>query len=599
MGKKFFTALTVLTASAVCLSFSASVRAESYIFYSNHNDSGRLYRINSDSSGLTRLSMHTANDIEVLGDWVYYYNDSETGGVFRTKSDGSVTERLLDSSEADCYGIYKDNGHIYAAYIGNSSSSAGVSLMTSELAIYDKNGYFDTIVIDNGYSADDLARYIEAEDNWLYFENTGLAGKSYYCFYIDYDNYDDSSISFKPLSNLPADIISKSSQISAGVTGSGFYREKYLHWDSVEGAEKYIVYVLNESTGKYKKLGETKGTQATLTVLDSQYNAAYMVGAVKNGKSYKVALTDKRLSLGNEQGNASNSPFTVSENGVTYIVLSDGIYSYDPSSGSKKCIFSGSGVTCLNAYNGRLFFAYRNHIYQMKTDGTGLAVMTSIYRAMGYSDGISSTNFSATAVDVKSMTLCGSNLLVSLTANSSSYPRILLLKSDDSSCSQLRERQAVQSAAINNKYIFMGKDSRLYSLNTSTRDEYCISENPVNGYSCYNGTLYYSCDDGLYAAGPDGAGAKLIYNSPCKDVNVYNGYVFFTRKVISEGDKRNQETEYVICKVKTDGSGYKELCSCPEEPAALNITADRIYCRLTSGKIITCNTEGNFSKELT
>jgi hypothetical protein len=65
-----------------------------YIFYSNHTDGNRLYRINKDGTGKTALNRDDTSYINVVDDWVYYKNRKDKNRIYKVRSDGSHWQRM-------------------------------------------------------------------------------------------------------------------------------------------------------------------------------------------------------------------------------------------------------------------------------------------------------------------------------------------------------------------------------------------------------------------------------------------------------------------------------------------------------------------------
>ena len=67
-----------------------------WIYYSNRNDNGYLYKMRSDGTGMTRLNEDDTFDVNILGDWVYYRNGSDDNKVYKVRIDGTGRARLTD-----------------------------------------------------------------------------------------------------------------------------------------------------------------------------------------------------------------------------------------------------------------------------------------------------------------------------------------------------------------------------------------------------------------------------------------------------------------------------------------------------------------------
>lgn len=72
----------------------------SYIYYSNAYDGGKLYKMDMNGNGKTKLSNHYYVDhIEVNGGWVYYsYNYGD--GIVKIRTDGTEAAHIITKSDA-------------------------------------------------------------------------------------------------------------------------------------------------------------------------------------------------------------------------------------------------------------------------------------------------------------------------------------------------------------------------------------------------------------------------------------------------------------------------------------------------------------------
>ncbi len=65
-----------------------------WIYYSNLQDNGYLYKKSSDGNNKTQLNSDDSWFLNVIDDWVYFQNDDAGGQLFKTLADGSVTKRV-------------------------------------------------------------------------------------------------------------------------------------------------------------------------------------------------------------------------------------------------------------------------------------------------------------------------------------------------------------------------------------------------------------------------------------------------------------------------------------------------------------------------
>lgn len=564
--------LAVITAISVTTAFAPkSFAAAEWIYYSNENDVSRPYKVRSDGTGLTRLGMHSAVHMQVLGDWVYYCNPSLTGGAFRTKTDGSVTEQLIDGMYNDCYGVYLDNGSIYLPYICHWDYSDS-GLTESNIDVYTLKGLAGTQCIDRraaGYSGS-ISKFLGAYDNRLYYKSAD--GNSYITYSVDVNNlaaYPGGTVT----TALPYQVSGEFSLIDPGYTTKGYYARKYLSWTPVKNAEKYCVYV--KSSGKYKKVRETTDTFVSLTVRSTALNAEYTVTAVKGGKSYKAKLREPDYKLGNSSANMSNRGIAAEAGGTVYLCLNDGIYTVNPEGNSKKKI-SDLKASFLNVCGGKLYFASGSDIYRLNPDGSGLWRMTSYRTACGIYD--------SRSLEICALAASGNNLFLSLRDVSRSEYHTLIMKTDDISAKEIGGRKAESPAYAMDMIIYRGVDGLVYSI--SDEIEYNITTAPVNCVTASGSKLYYGDNSGIFTMNPDGTDVKKVYNAACESIAVSDGKLYFVKS-----EKTASGRERSICKINLDGSGYRQLVKANAKN--LNIIGDTIYFTDPSGIVYKCGTSGS------
>lgn len=72
-----------------------------YIYYSNKNDGGKLYRINKDGSNKTEICGDRCDNINITENWIYYINKDDEGNLYKIKIDGSNKVKLGVNTDED------------------------------------------------------------------------------------------------------------------------------------------------------------------------------------------------------------------------------------------------------------------------------------------------------------------------------------------------------------------------------------------------------------------------------------------------------------------------------------------------------------------
>lgn len=73
---------------------------QNWIYYSNFDDSGKLYKMKLDGTGIQKISDDNAKFINVVGDWIYYINYSDgKSRINKVKIDGNSKTLLVEYNE--------------------------------------------------------------------------------------------------------------------------------------------------------------------------------------------------------------------------------------------------------------------------------------------------------------------------------------------------------------------------------------------------------------------------------------------------------------------------------------------------------------------
>lgn len=70
----------------------------SFIYFSNEEDNGSLYKINIDGTGLIKLCSDSVYDIQAEGELIYYSNASDSNKLYKVKTDGTGKTLIYDGS---------------------------------------------------------------------------------------------------------------------------------------------------------------------------------------------------------------------------------------------------------------------------------------------------------------------------------------------------------------------------------------------------------------------------------------------------------------------------------------------------------------------
>jgi len=73
------------------------VVVDKYIYYSNHEDGGKIYRVDVNGNNKTKINDDNSCGLNVYGDWIYYSNIDDGMTIYKIKTNGSERTKLNDS----------------------------------------------------------------------------------------------------------------------------------------------------------------------------------------------------------------------------------------------------------------------------------------------------------------------------------------------------------------------------------------------------------------------------------------------------------------------------------------------------------------------
>lgn len=175
-----------------------------WIYYANQSDKSRIYKTHPDGTEKKRLTEHSGNSINVVGNTVYFLNSD---GLWQVGTDGSG-ERLLINGRFE--GLIVTGGYAYYIVLIEDPDepgyimSGGISkteLSTGETVIYSQDTMFENLVVIDGviyYTGDNGALnkidpdgsriktityagpgFCAVNDGFVYFENGGVYKASF------------------------------------------------------------------------------------------------------------------------------------------------------------------------------------------------------------------------------------------------------------------------------------------------------------------------------------------------------------------------------------------------------------------------------------
>lgn len=133
---------------------------DDWIYYADHSQRGKLYKMKNDGSSKIKLSDNKALYINVIDEWIYYCNISDNKKIYKVKTDGSCTTKISDDSAEQ---ITVRDGWIY--YLNATATYKMYKIRTDGT---------NKTKLNN-----DISLNINLEDQYIYYTNVSDSNKIY------------------------------------------------------------------------------------------------------------------------------------------------------------------------------------------------------------------------------------------------------------------------------------------------------------------------------------------------------------------------------------------------------------------------------------
>ena len=102
------------------------VANDGWIYYSNFDDNGYLYKIKTNGKEGGRISRDSCGNIVVVDDTIYYSNGSDGYALYKIETDGSRKEKISDTI---CFGLQVEEDYIYYTDLGTQENTYNLCRM--------------------------------------------------------------------------------------------------------------------------------------------------------------------------------------------------------------------------------------------------------------------------------------------------------------------------------------------------------------------------------------------------------------------------------------------------------------------------------------
>lgn len=369
----------------------AGIQGE-WIYYSNWNDGGRLYRVKTDGSEEERINHDSVSNINVVGGWIYCCNESDSNRLYKISLDGSSKQMLTENSVYSVYVIgewifYRSGNCIYKIKTDGEDenclygiNTSGYFFVTSQWIYYLQNG-------DNAfYRAKPDGSQVEKVTDELISEFQVLGDWVYYIKCSS--NANDNSRIFKmKLDGTCETRVNSDVSHSINVDSNGWiYYSNYsdgfkLFKIRCDGSEKtkindensqnlniagdWIYYTSNGPYGdeqfRIKKDGSGKEK------ISKKITEGYKTGGIKGSNN----IESSNKVMGNTNSNLRNSGIAAIQNGwIYYNNSSDNNALYRvKENGALKEKICDDNPKYINVVGERVYYSFEGSIYSIKTNG--------------------------------------------------------------------------------------------------------------------------------------------------------------------------------------------------------------------------------------
>lgn len=592
-------------------------KSNGWIYYMNEANSGKLSKVKSDGTSVTKLTDDVPLYINVVGQWVYYSNVSDNYSIYRINIDGTQRTKLNNAASeylnaADGWIFYMNDDDGYSLHkISvdgnqdtklNSESSPFINVIGDWIYYCNYSNYGEVCKVKKDGTGkavinDDSSESMIVDNGWIYYANIGDQDRMYR---IRIDGTGRAEIPpFEAKSfNVSGDWLYL---INEGMGGSIYRIKTDSSYSPGTITDEEV-----DRTYKYD----------TINILDNDIysfdSETYNLYRIRNDGSGKMIfgvdnIVSKVDDITNEvvQGEVYQFPDEViavkSDGSVGYVPITWNATSIDTSNIGSTYHITGTvanynykvnlTVTVVQNYNpngnsingaliaqkdGWFYFAdnLSGQLYKMKTDGTEKTKLsddmaTDIHLSSDWIFYIANNNIYKIKNDGSQRTCLSGYRTYTFNmysdsiffVSSDNQYSIYRMKTDGSGLIQLN---TVGSSNINitSNYIYykITSDSNIYRMRWDGSGQSKIVATPVDCFDVYNGCIYYEGgyfgNDGIFKAQIDGSNAQKLCSDSSMYMNVSNGWIYYANG--SDADK--------LYKIRIDGTGKTKL------------TDDNLYC---------------------
>ncbi|MCY6355153.1 DUF5050 domain-containing protein [Clostridium sp. ZS2-4] len=174
-------------------------KSNGWIYYTNHADEGKLYKMQVDGNNKTKVSNDIPLYINVVDDWIYYCNLLDYGKLYKIRIDGTGRTKLCNdlaeeiivenqwiyyANAAEDYKLYKIKNDGTNRTKLNNDYSANANLANGFIYYTNCSDNFRVYRIKadgTGRTAlnNDKSGFLNVVDGWIYYENLSDSSKIY------------------------------------------------------------------------------------------------------------------------------------------------------------------------------------------------------------------------------------------------------------------------------------------------------------------------------------------------------------------------------------------------------------------------------------
>lgn len=579
---------------------------DEWIYYSNHDDGRKLYRIRTDGSNEEIISSDSVSNINIEGNWAYYCNETDGYKLFKISLDGTKKQKLTEESAYSAYILnqwifYRSGSNIYRIKTDGTEinclsgvSTSGYFFITHDWIYYLHNGdnFFYRARLDGNEVTkvtDELICDFQVVDQWIYYNKwSNSPSEIQRIFKMKLDGTCKTKVNSDESHNINIDdtgwiYYSNYSdgfnlyKIKCDGTKRTKINDEYTSNINISG--EWIYYESNGHYGNEQFRIKKDGSQKEKISKKYKLNS----NVINLEENYDVSVSD--TVMGNTNSNIHNEGIAAIQKGWIYYNNSsdkNSLYRIKED-GTLKQKISDDKPTYINVIGERVYYNFKGNIYSIRTNGQDkkllengrvselLVAGDTIYYLLGRDsyneiykmkiDGTNKERVMKDESDEDNVSIDYFSIIGDWIYYIDFYKDFYRVRVDGTELARISDIRTCAFVFDNNSLYYNNWFDKwsLYKVGMSSNnkikltEEKPISMNQSSDWIYFVGSTYN--EGNLYRIKKDGSKKEVIshdvgcvYNS----INIVGEWIYYIQSL-------NQEYEPLIYRMKIDGSEKQQV----------------------------------------